>query len=60
MGVKINLKIVTKNHAGNSEKRFLAKSISKPYGCATALPTAWDLMNVIFFIFLSNPILEGF
>ena len=43
MGVKINLKIITKNHAADPEKRFLAKSILKPYGRATALPTAWEL-----------------
>ena len=43
MGVKMNLKIVTKNHAADQEIGFLAKSISKSNGCATAMPTAWKL-----------------
>ena len=46
MSVKINLRIITKNHAADSEIWFLTKSISKPYGHAIALPTAWEL-NVI-------------
>ena len=41
--VKINFRIITKNHAAYPEIRFLTKSISKPYGRATAIPTAWDL-----------------
>ena len=40
MGVKMNLKIVTKNHAADQEIGFLIKSISEPYGRATAMPTA--------------------
>lgn len=43
MAVKINLRIITKNHAADPEIEFLAKSISKPEGCATAMPTAWEL-----------------
>ena len=43
MGVKMNLRIITKNHAADPEKGFLAKSISKPYGRATAMPPAWEL-----------------
>ena len=39
----MNLRIITKNHAADPEKRFLTKSISKPNGCATAMPTAWEL-----------------
>ena len=41
--VKIKFRIITKNHAAYPEIRFLTKSISKPYGRATAIPTAWDL-----------------
>ena len=43
MGVKMNLRIITKNHAADTEIGFLKKSISKPYGRATAMPPAWDL-----------------
>ena len=32
-----------KNHAADSEIEFLTKSISKPNGRATAMPTAWEL-----------------
>ena len=39
----MNLRIITKNHAADPEKGFLKKSISKPYGRATAMPTAWEL-----------------
>ena len=42
MGVKMNLRIITKNHAADPEIGFLTKSISKPNGCATAMPTAWE------------------
>ena len=40
MAVKMNLRIITKNHAADPEIGFVAKSVSKPDGCATALPTA--------------------
>ena len=43
MGVKMNLRIITKNHSTNPEIGFLTKSISKPNGHATAMPTAWEL-----------------
>ena len=49
MGVKMNLRIITKNHAADPEKGFLIKSISKPYGRATAMPTAWELIKKYFF-----------
>ena len=42
----MNLRIITKNHAADPEIGFLAKSISKPYGRATAMPTAWELKFV--------------
>ena len=47
----MNLRIITKNHATNPEIGFLAKSISKSNGCATAMPTAWELRNKITQIF---------
>ena len=40
MAVKMNLMIITKNHAADPEIGFLTKSISMPDGCATAMPTA--------------------
>ena len=43
MGVKINMRIITKNHAADPEQGFLKKSISKPYGRATAMPQALEL-----------------
>ena len=44
MGVEMNSWIITKNHAADPEIGFLTKSISKPYGRATAMPPAWDLI----------------
>ena len=41
--MKINLRIITKNHAADPEIGFLKKSISKPYGRTTAMPTVWEL-----------------
>ena len=41
--VKMNLRIITKNHAADPKIRLLRKSISKPYGRVTAIPTAWEL-----------------
>ena len=40
MTVKINLRIITKNRVADPEIGFLTKSISKPNGSATAMPTA--------------------
>ena len=42
MGIKMNLRIITKNHAADQEIGLLKKSISKPYGRATAMPPAWE------------------
>ena len=39
----MNLRIITKNLAADPEIGFLTKSISKPYGRATVMPTAWEL-----------------
>ena len=44
MTVKMNLTIITKNHAADPEIGFLAKSISKSNGFATAMPIAWELI----------------
>ena len=45
MAVKMNLRIITKNRAADPGIRFLTKSISKPNGRATAMPTARELKN---------------
>ena len=42
MGVKMNFRIIMKNHAADPEKGFLKKSISKTYGRATVMPPAWE------------------
>ena len=42
-GCKMNISIITKNLAADPEKGFLEKSISKSNGCATAMPTEWEL-----------------
>ena len=47
MAVKMNLRMIKRNHATDQEKGFLTKSISKFNGCATAMPTAWELRFVI-------------
>ena len=39
----MNLRIITKHHAADPEIGFLTKSITKPNGRATAMPTAWEL-----------------
>ena len=36
IAVKINLRIITKNHAADPDIRFLTKSISKPKGYVMA------------------------
>ena len=46
MGLKINLRIITKNHAAYPVKGFVIKSISTPYGGAMAMPPAWELIRV--------------
>ena len=39
----MNFRIKTKNHVADPEIEFLIKSISEPYGHATAMPTAEEL-----------------
>ena len=46
IAVKMSLTIITKNHAADSEIGFLAKSISKSNGSATAMPTAWEFISI--------------
>ena len=43
VGVKMILRMITKNHTPDPEIGFLTKSILKLYGRATAMPTAWEL-----------------
>ena len=56
MSVKMNFRIITKNHAADPEIKFLTKSISKLYGHATALPTAWEI--TVMLRSESNPLLK--
>ena len=44
MAVKMNLRIIMKNHPAGPEIGLLTKSISKSNSCATAMPTAWELI----------------
>ena len=45
MGVKMNLKIIMKNHTADAQKGFLNKTISKLYGRATVMPPAWEIKD---------------
>ena len=45
MGVKMNLRMITKNPAVDPEIGFLKISILKQYGRAKAMPTAWELRS---------------
>ena len=47
ISVKRNLRIISKNHAADPEIGFPTKSISRPYGRATDMPTAWQLKNLL-------------
>ena len=47
MGLKMNLRIITKNRAAYTEIGFLTKSILKPYVRAAAMPTAWEFKELI-------------
>ena len=44
MGEIMNFRIITKNDAADSAIGFFTKSILMPYGRATAMPPAWELM----------------
>ena len=41
----MNFKIIMKHDAADPEIGFVAKSISKSNDCATAMPTAWELIT---------------
>ena len=43
----MNFRIIMKNRAADPEIGFLTKSISKPFGRATAKLTAWELILTI-------------
>ena len=43
MNERIDLRVITKNHAADPEIGFLTISISKPNGRALVMPTAWVL-----------------
>ena len=45
IAVKMNLSIITKNHAADPVIGFLTKSISKLYGRATAVPPVSELKD---------------
>ena len=49
-GCKMNVRIITKNHAADPEKGFLARSISKSNGYATA----WELMKKMIPVFAGS------
>ena len=49
MDVKMNLRIITKNHAADPEIGFLNKSIFMPFGQTAAMPIAWELSFAYFF-----------
>ena len=46
MGVKMNFRIIMKNQSADPEIAFLTNWISKPYGRATTMPPAWELIKV--------------
>ena len=46
MAVKMNSTIITKNHAADPEREFLAKSVSMSNGSATVMPTAWEVRPI--------------
>ena len=54
MDVKMNLRIIIKNNPADPEIGFLPKSISKPNGCATAIPTALKLRPYFDVSFISE------
>ena len=45
MGVKMNFRIITKNHEADAVIGFLTKSISKPFDRSKAIPPAWELRS---------------
>ena len=43
MGIRINLRIKTKNHGADPGIGLVTKSISEPYRRTAVMPTAWEL-----------------
>ena len=41
IGLIMNLRMITNNLAADPVIRFFTRSILKPYGRGTAMPTAW-------------------
>ena len=66
IGVKMNFKIIKKNHEADLEIGFLTKSLSKSYGRATAMPQALELtlykklLQYVSLFALTMPILRLF
>ena len=60
MHVKMDLRIITKNHAADPEIAFLTKSISKPFGRATAMPPASELKLIFIRKLISARILTKY
>ena len=50
----MNFRIITKNHAADPEIGFFTKMNSKPIDRATAMSTAWELINKNLFLATSN------
>ena len=42
----MNFRITAKNDAADTKIGFLTRSISKPYGRATAMPRVWELKAI--------------
>ena len=47
MAVKMNLRMITKNHAADPEKGFVAKIDFKAVQPHVAMPQAWELTNEV-------------
>ena len=48
--------MIPENHAADTEIGFLTKAISKLYGRATAMPTAWELRPFLSYLLWIRPI----
>ena len=58
IAVKMNLRIITKNHTADPEIGFLTKWISKSYGRATAMPTVWLFSSENFISYMLRQLVE--
>ena len=57
MGLKMNSRIIRKNHAAYAEIGFLTKLILMPYDRATAMPPLYELMKL--FVFTQRSSIPG-